>query len=191
MFGGGVSEQTHSMNTLLFVTDTDLCSAYTREGYGLWWMCSLVGMKGQHFPNPKRKSRIKTDQTQVSAFSTWNFHGTSKVWNMSVFCFFLQAVIWLFLGCEVFNISGFLMDAWGVLMINLLWLQVKRNLVFGMKARARSLNVTKKSLWAGVFKAQVKCCRNELKQKCFQYKSSLISPPVFGTFDLWHSCKVN
>lgn len=121
---------------------------------------------------------------------SWHLKGLEHV-IFYYFFFFLQAVIWLFLGCEVFNISGFLMDAWRVPMINLLWLRVKRNLVFGTKAESEIIKRYKNPFRAGVFKAQVKCCRNELKQKCFQHKSSLISPPVFGTFDLWHSFKVN
>lgn len=86
--------------------------------------------------------------------------------------FFKQAIIWLFLGCEVFNISSFSMDAclkgpgdksapassWkepGV------W---HRGEIF-WALKARSLNVRKAR--AGVFKAQVKCCRNKLKQNRF------------------------
>lgn len=61
--------------------------------------------------------------------------------------------------------------------------------VFGTEARyskhsERDHYMSERPFRAGVFKAQVKCCRNELKQNRLRIKSSLTSSAVFGTSDL-------
>lgn len=75
----------------------------------------------------------RPSNSRVSVFSTRNF-----LWHLKGLenVFFKQAIIWLFFGREVFNISGFLMEACLKAADDILrWLEVEKNPVFGTKAR--------------------------------------------------------
>lgn len=63
-------------------------------------MSMKVWLTMWHFHRPSK--------SQFSVCSTWNMHGAQ---NSLEYVIFKQAIIWLFFGREVFNISRFLMDA--------------------------------------------------------------------------------